>query len=214
VKLDGPTPSIAIVQPAPNAHLVTHRTAAPDDKYSSLACLVEAKDRMIRVTVKDWAVKPNGPGILVVVDGMWTGVVHDATKPINLEQLQPFLPFFEGTSNDSPMSECGWHWVAAVPTTADGRMVAVEPAVSWFFNVAERSGDNGNADPSKPPDAALIVVNWPLVGAFVLGEGPDGSNEATGRGGAPPAPGPPPQDGANSEGASRRRRTASRSTTS
>jgi hypothetical protein len=172
VKPDGPPPVVTIVQPAPLAQLKTHRTRSPANKYDSLDCLLEAKAQIIRLSASNWPVKPRGPGVLVVVDHMWSTVVHDLSKPIQLNELQPFSQQFGGSGpTTSPMSRCGWHFIAAVPTTAEGRMLAVEPTVTWYYNVSER-GDNPNGDPTKPPDSALVIVNWPLIGTFFYGEGP------------------------------------------
>jgi hypothetical protein len=93
-------PSIA--QPAEHVQVVTHRTAAPDDACDSLDC----------VSVKDWSIKPNGAGIVVVIDGMSASAVH--------AKFEPDVPFFKGSD---------WHWVASVQTTGDGRMGRGRPRV-------------------------------------------------------------------------------------
>jgi hypothetical protein len=185
VTVDGPAPSVTIVQPAPLAHFKTHRTASPQDKYTALECLLEQKDQVIRLSATNWPVKPGGPGMLVVVDGGWSTTVHDLSKPIQLADLVPYGGFENGNvligMGDNPMSTCGWHFVAAVPTRADGRMAPVAPVISWYLNVHEPSATAGDPDPDSPPLAKepITIVNLPLIGTFYVGAG-QGGPDSTG----------------------------------
>ncbi len=70
-----------------------------------------------------------------------------------------------------PMYECGHHWIAAVPTAANGQMLPVAPTVTWFFN---RSVDYSTRDETKRDRDLRLgfgvpVINWPLVGAPYFG---------------------------------------------
>ena len=63
---------------------VGHPTKAADDQYDSLDCLQDSKKASIKLAAEHWPVKPGGPGVLVVVDGVYATVVHDLSKPILL----------------------------------------------------------------------------------------------------------------------------------
>jgi hypothetical protein len=168
-------PKLTIVSPAMDAVLVGKSTKSPDDRYANLDCLQDSKKFSIKIAAEHWAVKPGGPGVLLVVDGVYATVLHDLSKPVMLADLEPYEHDAftnSGTFADQyPMYACGEHWIAVVPTTADGRMVRVAPVVSWWRNT--------NTDGNQPDEdggsrvarlsRGLPVVNWPLLGSPYFG---------------------------------------------
>ncbi|HEY0193481.1 MAG TPA: hypothetical protein VGC42_20330 [Kofleriaceae bacterium] len=169
----GPAPRITIVSPAADEELVGARTKAPDDKFESLDCLQDARTFSIKLAAQNWTVSPGGPGVLVVVDGVYATVTHDLAKPIMMTELEPYERVDNNATfaDEGPMYTCGHHWIAAVPTAANGQMLPVEPTVSWFFN---RSKDYSTRD-EKPEyravrlERSLPVINWPLIGPIYIG---------------------------------------------
>lgn len=170
----GPAPKIRIVSPKPDEEFVGEQTKAPDDRFKSLDCMQDRRKRSITLAADNWTVQPKGQGVLVVVDGVYAKNVHDLTKPIMLADLEPY----EQVDNNAtfavqgPMYECGPHWIAAVPTAADGHMLPVAPTVTWFFN---RSVDYATRDEDARTRQTrlgfgLPVVNWPLLGSLVIGD--------------------------------------------
>ena len=170
-------PKLTIVSPAMDEVRVGRRTKAADDRYDSLDCLQDSKTASIKLAAEHWPVKPGGAGILVVVDGVYATVVHDLSKPILLAELEPYE--HDSFANSAtfavqyPMYTCGEHWVAAVPTTADGHMVRVPPAVSWWRNVSKdieysQREEDGSSRQARL-ERGLPVVNWPLLGTPYIG---------------------------------------------
>jgi hypothetical protein len=172
-------PGLAIVQPAQHAHLKTHRTASPLSKYDSLDCLLEPKDQLIRLTTTSWPVKRGGAGVLIVVDGMFSTVVHDLSKPVHLADLVPFSKAMTRSTEISPMSTCGWHSIAAVPTAPSGQMLDVDPTVTWFYSEPDR-GPGSEDKLTYLESAPLVIINWPLIGPFAYGRGPGAAGGPTG----------------------------------
>ncbi|HEY0254146.1 MAG TPA: hypothetical protein VGC41_21605 [Kofleriaceae bacterium] len=160
-------PQLSIAQPASGTRLVTHRVKAPRGS-GYMSCLLDEKDRYIKVSAKSWNVKPGGNGVLVVVDGVFATVTHDLGKPISIADLEPFGNDATMMSGTSPMAMCGWHWIAAVPTAPNGQMLDVPPVVSWYDSTTTRSGDRNDSERPQP-NWPLIVVNWPLIGEHVGG---------------------------------------------
>lgn len=169
----GPPPVISIVSPASDEELVGASTKAPDDRFESLPCLQDARTFAIKLAAKNWSVAPGGQGVLVVVDGVYATVTHDLGKPILMAELEPYERVDNSATfaDEGPMYACGHHWIAAVPTAANGQMLPVAPTVSWFFN---RSKDYWTRDEDADARAvrlerSLPVVNWPLIGALYVG---------------------------------------------
>jgi hypothetical protein len=163
------------VSPANDQELVGTRTGAPDDKFDELPCLQNARTFGIKLGAQNWTVTPSGQGVLVVVDGVYATVTHDLTKPIMMADLEPYerVDNTATFSDEGPMYACGHHWIAAVPTAANGQMLPVAPTVSWFFN---RSNSYYTEDETPDQRAArlergLPVVNWPLIGSIYIGAG-------------------------------------------
>ncbi len=135
----------------------------------------DPKKRSIKLAADNWSVKPGGQGVLLVVDGVYATTVHDLSKPIMLADLEPYERVDNKATGavQGPMYECGHHWIAAVPTAANGQMLPVAPTVTWFFN---RSVDYVTRDEDKRDREArlgtgLPVVNWPLLGSPYFGAG-------------------------------------------
>ena len=175
-----PTPVITVVQPAMNAKIATLRTAAPDDKYDSLTCLLPEKDRWIKLSAKNWNVKPGGNGVLVVVDGDYATTVHDLSKPISIAEMEVYDRSKTDLLLVSPMAGCGWHWIAVVPTAPNGQMLDVAPTVSWFASIAERANDQRELKDAPDTEQPLTVINWPLMGPRWAGEGPGAAGGPSG----------------------------------
>ena len=83
-------PKLSIVSPAMDAVMSGHQTRSPDDEYESLDCLQDSKKFSIKIAAQNWSVKPGGPGVLVVVDGVYATVLHDLSKPVMLAALEPY----------------------------------------------------------------------------------------------------------------------------
>ncbi|MEP6866064.1 MAG: hypothetical protein ABJE66_35925 [Deltaproteobacteria bacterium] len=168
-------PKLSIVAPAMDAVMVGQSTKAADDRYDSLDCLQDSKKFSIKLAAEHWPVKPGGPGVLLVVDGVYATVVHDLKKPILMADLEPYEHDSfanSGTFADQyPMYACGEHWIAVVPTTADGHMVRVPPVVSWWRNTREGGGERDEDGRSRQArlSRGLPVVNWPLLGSPYFG---------------------------------------------
>lgn len=176
-------PKLTIVAPAMDATLPGKRTRAPDDKFTNLDCLQDAKTFVIKVAATNWAVKPGGPGVLIVVDGVYATVTYDLTKPVKVADLEPYERPTDGGSwaTLGPMATCGLHWVAVMPTTADGHMLRVAPVVSWWKNTMagneknEVDEDDGHREGRLA--RALPIVNWPLLGSLYIGTGWNGNED-------------------------------------
>jgi len=168
-------PKLTIVSPAKDAVLVGRQTKAADDRYENLDCLQDAKKLGIKITAENWTVKPGGQGVLVVVDGVYATVVHDLSKPIMMASLEPYEhDTFANSSTwavQYPMYTCGEHWIAAMPTTADGRMLRVAPVVSWWTNTS-KDVEQQDEEPGRRRARlarGLPIVNWPLIGSLYIG---------------------------------------------
>jgi hypothetical protein len=168
-------PKLTIVTPAMDAVMVGKSTKSADDQYDSLDCLQDSKKFSIKIAAEHWPVKPGGPGVLVVVDGVYATVLHDLSKPLMLADLEPYE--HDSFTNSGtfavqyPMYACGEHWIAVVPTSADGRMVRVPPVVSWWHNTTAESGERDEDGSSRQArlERGLPVVNWPLLGSPYFG---------------------------------------------
>ena len=170
-------PKLTIVSPAMDEVVVGRKTKDPSDRYESLDCLQDSKKFSIKISAEHWPVKPGGAGVLVVVDGVYATVTHDLAKPILMADLEPYEHDTfanSGTFADQyPMYTCGEHWIAVVPTTADGRMVRVPPVVSWWRNVSKDIEYSQREEDGRTRQARLArglpVVNWPLLGSLYIG---------------------------------------------
>ena len=163
-----PAPVLRIVQPAADQVNTTHETVVPGGQsYDRLKCLVEEKDRVIRIAADHWTVKPGGPGVLVVVDGIFAATIHDLTRPLRLEDLEPFDDTKTNDGGTSPLASCGWHWVAVMPTTATGQMLDVPPTVSWYMNKSDNTHWSPRMPLAEEKAEPLAIINWPLMGAYV-----------------------------------------------
>jgi hypothetical protein len=169
-------PELTIVSPEMDENMVGRTTRAPDDRYSNLECLQDAKKLSIKLAAKNWPMR-GGEGVLLVVDGVYAKVLHNLSKPVLVAELEAY----ERISNSGtwavmgPMSACGMHWIAAVPTAANGRMLPVAPVVSWWRNSSADSKWYGKEETEGARGArlgrGLPVVNWPLIGSTYIGDG-------------------------------------------
>jgi hypothetical protein len=166
-------PKLTIVSPTMDEVMVGKSTKAADDQYDSLDCLQDSKKLGFKIAAEHWAVKPGGPGVLVVVDGVYATVIHDLSKPVMMADLEPYEHDTFANSGtfavQYPMYACGEHWIAVVPTSADGRMVRVPPVVSWWFNTNANSRDEEAGRRQARLERGLPVVNWPLLGSPYFG---------------------------------------------
>ena len=169
-------PKLTIVSPAMDAVMTGKRTKSADDKFSDLDCLQDAKALGIKISAENWKVKPGGQGVLVVVDGVYATVTHDLSKPVMVADLEPYERDSFASSGtfatQYPMYTCGEHWIAVMPTAADGHMLRVAPVVSWWRNVSDLQGSLREEDPRRRQarmSRGLPVVNWPLIGAPYFG---------------------------------------------
>jgi|GEM_PF-3856699 len=167
VTAPAPSPQLRIVQPTAKQVMTTRRV----DGDKVLRCLLDNKDRMITIAADNWPVKPGGPGVLIVVDDVYAMTVHDLSKPISMESLEPFTEDKDDGMVASPISKCGWHSIAVMPTTASGQMVATAPVVTWFLNKPTRASELPKNGLEHYLASPLVIINWPLLGTYYPGEG-------------------------------------------
>jgi hypothetical protein len=176
-KSPDPAPKLTIVSPAMDAVMTGRKTRSPDDKFSDLDCMQDPKKLAIKLSAENWKVQPGGQGVLVVVDGVYATVVHDLSRPVMVADLEPYERDSFANSGtfavQYPMYTCGEHWIAVMPTTADGHMLRVAPVVSWWRNVSSdikySQREEGPSDRHARLSLGLPVVNWPLIGSPYTG---------------------------------------------
>jgi hypothetical protein len=162
VKDSGPVPIVKITKPQNLTIYHAHNTASPEDSMVGIPCLLDPADREIKLSGNLKA----GQGVTVVVDGMYSASVHSLDKPILLSAIEPYNALkTSGWMNVT--GGCGWHWIVAFPTAANGQHIEGTPAaLSWFYSQNEHAADAKDVIQYKMT-VPLLVVNWPLVGAFM-----------------------------------------------